>query len=515
MLLAIYFDHILPREFSPRENWLFFLNFCTRRRVNTAPTRPIPRSMKPTVLEPGPMNCVYGPRFRGVTVHDPSNKVTVLDNISLDIYENEITCIIGQIGSGKSDFLNVIAGVVVPSAGFVDVKGLRVHEFHDLTNRHVSFCPQRKLLIESLSVEEHVIACCMLHGAPYATAKYQASYLMQMFGLMPMRRHSYTGLTANDAKKLMLAMALSKSPSVLLLDNPIDELDTESRSQFWKLLQELKPMRSIVVTCTTLEEAQMYADRIAILSKGKLICYGSPQYIRLAYGVGNIMTLKMIDGYEPDVYAMKKLLHKELRGAQTTLLETQGVSMQTGTVKFIMPYGKFLGSLLEKLEDSMEDYGISKIFMHPPSLWALFEKISTSPGIEQSLAKREIKMIREPESGPKEKFVTAANPPVPELTEETNRSWVNISKGLILKKWWYYRQKYFFFLVAYIPQLLMLFMVPITCQLFVFVKPEGIARIISSYMYPNISIMFRSMDNEHTRNGKDHFNFTVSLFSFF
>jgi len=79
-------------------------------------------------------------------------------------------------------------------------------------------------------------------------------------------------------------MALSKSPSILLLDNPVDQLDSESSFQFWKLLQELKTERSIIVTCTKLEEAELYGDRIAVLSKGKVACYGTPPYIKLAYG---------------------------------------------------------------------------------------------------------------------------------------------------------------------------------------------------------------------------------------
>ncbi|ODN01815.1 ATP-binding cassette sub-family A member 8-A, partial [Orchesella cincta] len=158
----------------------------------------------------------------------------------------EVTCVVGQTGSGKSDFLNVIAGVKVPSSGFVDVKGMKVHEYHDLTNRHVSLCPQKQLLMESLSVEDHLRMCCMIHGASYHKAKTQATFLLQMFGLSSMRRHNHKGLTISETKKLLVAMALSKSPSILLLDNPVDQLDPEASFQFWKLLQELKPERSII-----------------------------------------------------------------------------------------------------------------------------------------------------------------------------------------------------------------------------------------------------------------------------
>lgn len=98
-----------------------------------------------------------------------------------------------------------------------------------------------------------------------------------------MRRHNYKGLTSGETKKVLVAMALSKSPNILLLDNPIDQLDPESALQFWKLLQELKPQRSIIVTCTKLEDAFLYGDRIAVLSKGKLICYGRPLFIKLNY----------------------------------------------------------------------------------------------------------------------------------------------------------------------------------------------------------------------------------------
>ena len=105
-----------------------------------------------------------------------------------------------------------------------------------------------------------------------------------MFELTLMRRHTHKGLTVSDMKKLTVAMALSKSPSIILLDNPLDELDSEATIEFWRLLQELKENRTIIVTCTKLEDAVLYGDRIAIISKGKLVCYGTPSYIKLAYG---------------------------------------------------------------------------------------------------------------------------------------------------------------------------------------------------------------------------------------
>lgn len=436
-----------------------------------------------------------------MTITDAASKLTVLDNISLDIYEGEVTCIVGQIGSGKSDFLNVIAGVNTPSAGFVDVKGLKVHEYHDITNRYVSLCPQQQLLIETLSVEDHIRLCCMLHGVSYAKAKTQATFLLKMFGLMPMRRHGYKGITRGDIKKLMLAMALSKSPSVLLLDNPIDQLDSESRFQFWRLLQELKPMRSIVVTCTTLEEAQLYGDRIAILSKGKLVCYGSPMFLRLAYSIGNVLTLKMVEGLQPDIISIQNLMHKELLGAKTTHLETKGVSMQEDTVKFILPFGKFYGGLLEKLEDSMDRFGISKIAMSQPSLWALFHKISSHPGIEQVLAKREIRMLKGGDPYEHEDFEKAVDTPIPVLQGTPNQGILHQILILVHKKIWYYRQKYVMFLVAYLPQILLITLAVYFSRLFLLHQPESLSKAISTRMYTNNLILVRSADNEHTRQG--------------
>ncbi|CAL8143782.1 unnamed protein product [Orchesella dallaii] len=533
MSLTVYMDHVIPRDYSPRESWVYCLEFLWRDPPSeTSSTRPIPRSEKPTVYEPGPRDTNYGPRFRNVTLTEHKNKVTVLDNVSLDVYEGEVTCVVGQTGSGKSDFLNVIAGVKVPSSGFVDVKGMKVHEYHDLTNRHVSLCPQKQLLIESLSVEDHLRMCCMIHGASYHKAKTQATFLLQMFGLTSMRRHNHKGLTISDTKKLLVAMALSKSPSILLLDNPVDQLDPESSFQFWKLLQELKSERSIIVTCTKLEEAELYGDRIAVLSKGKLVCYGTPSHIKLAYGIGGIISMKKTEGENPNVHEITEMMEKELKGAKPMLLETKGESLQSDTLHFILPHGKYFAGLIEKLEDNMEQLRISKVMTAQPSLWALFYQMSRHYGIEQVLAKREASQILKGTNNASpgfeelsrnsnlialKKLVTyftfsfASNTkvllilPVSQLKmppiRDPNRSAINVAAILVMKKIWYYRQKHNFMLVAYIPQLILIAELVYFAYLFVETEPELLAKTISTRMYANNYILVRSADNEGTRAG--------------
>lgn len=213
------------------------------------------------------------------------------------------------------------------------------------------------------------------------------------------------------------------------------------------------------------------------------------------------MTLKMVDGYTPDVAALQQVIHAELRGARTTHLDTKGVSLQTGAVKLLMPYGKFYASLLEKLDENLEQYGISKIHMGPPSLWALFDRIAANPGIEQSLALREIRMLRRTEATAADKmYETSVEPSIPVISKHKN-TWLKISKALYLKKWWFYKQEYAVFIIAYIPQMLMVISMALTSHLFVFTKPESLSRIVSSVMYSNQTILYRSMDNEHMRTG--------------
>jgi ABC-2 type transport system ATP-binding protein len=83
-------------------------------------------------------------------------------------------------------------------------------------------------------------------------------------------------LSGGMKRKLSLAMAIVTKPSVLILDEPTSGLDVESRRQIWDLIKSLKVGRSIIMSSQHLEEADELADRIAIMTKGKLLAYDDP-----------------------------------------------------------------------------------------------------------------------------------------------------------------------------------------------------------------------------------------------
>jgi ABC-type multidrug transport system ATPase subunit len=119
----------------------------------------------------------------------------------------------------------------------------------------------------------------------------QAKMLMQLFSLSGAKRHSYLWLSSTQIKKLAMAMALASSPTVLILDEPCVGMDRESSEQLWRYLISLKSRRTIIVSSTRLEEIELYCDRMLLLVKGKVVCYGKTSRIKRYYSYATLTLL--------------------------------------------------------------------------------------------------------------------------------------------------------------------------------------------------------------------------------
>lgn len=94
------------------------------------------------------------------------------------------------------------------------------------------------------------------------------------------------GLSGGMKRKLSLGMALIGETNTIILDEPSSGLDVESRQQVWELIRELKKTRSIIMSTQHIEEADELADRVCIMSHGKIIALGTPDHIKKRFGVG-------------------------------------------------------------------------------------------------------------------------------------------------------------------------------------------------------------------------------------
>jgi len=198
---------------------------------------------------------------------------TALEDISLRIESGELFGLIGPDGAGKTTFFRIVARVLEPTSGSVEVE-------QSVT---FGFVPQRFAMYEDLSVDENLRLRAKLYDVPKDLANARAADLLERVGMDRFRKRLAGALSGGMKQKLALVAALLTQPRLLLLDEPTTGVDPVSRREFWALLNQLHhDGLTIVVSTPYMDEAE-YATRIAFLDRGRISSVGTRQEVLATY----------------------------------------------------------------------------------------------------------------------------------------------------------------------------------------------------------------------------------------
>jgi len=199
-----------------------------------------------------------------------------LEDISGVIHEGRLTGLVGPDGAGKTTLMRMMAGLLEPDAGRLQVAGMDPVREGDALAESVGYMPQRFGLYEDLSVLENLHLYADLRGLPRADYGHTLDRLLEFTRLGPFTGRLAGQLSGGMKQKLGLACALITSPRVLLLDEPGVGVDPLSRQDLWRMVQALTGEGMAVVWATAyLEEAEQCAD-VLLLNEGKLSFAGAP-----------------------------------------------------------------------------------------------------------------------------------------------------------------------------------------------------------------------------------------------
>ena len=205
---------------------------------------------------------------------------TVLNDLNLTIYPNEVTFIVGTSGSGKTTLLNIIGGLSLPDSGELIVDGQNAQE--DLNKYRadsVGFIFQDFNLISGLSVKDNVLLGQYISGRKNDTDDSDISELLHGLGLDQSEQKAET-LSGGEKQRTAFARSMLKNSRVIIADEPTGNLDSENAEKVLDILAKNKSGRHIIVVSHDMEKARRYADRIVEISDGKILNDSRTDYPR-------------------------------------------------------------------------------------------------------------------------------------------------------------------------------------------------------------------------------------------
>lgn len=248
------------------------------------------------------MTKIYSPSFLRRLfsfVSPPRPRVVAVDNLTLSAKKGQILALLGANGSGKSTTLDAIAGISNFTSGsmHVDVSG------------GLGIAPQKNVLWDDMTVFEHIQVFNRLKTPMNPAPDSEIHALIEAVGLSSKTKALAKTLSGGQKRKLQLGMMLTGDSAICCVDEVSSGIDPLSRRKIWDILLAERGRRTIVMTTHFLDEADLLADQIAVLSKGKLRAEGSSVQLKDTYGAGyrvHVLNARDVAGLAPEVAGVKR-----------------------------------------------------------------------------------------------------------------------------------------------------------------------------------------------------------------
>jgi ABC-2 type transport system ATP-binding protein len=199
-------------------------------------------------------------------------EINAVDGISFEVRKGDIFAFLGPNGAGKTTTVEIIEAIRTPTAGEVDMLGLNIRKNRKEILSRIGVLPQEFSSFDRITVRETLQYYSRLFGGGRDIEE-----LLAMVKLEEEKDKLYMNLSGGLKQRLGIAVALVNDPEVVFLDEPTTGLDPRARRDTWEVIKELKNEgKTVFLTTHYMEEAEVLADEVAIISKGKIIARGSP-----------------------------------------------------------------------------------------------------------------------------------------------------------------------------------------------------------------------------------------------
>ncbi|MDQ0373483.1 ABC transporter ATP-binding protein [Cellulomonas humilata] len=265
----------------------------------------------PAQAGPGPLAI----DLRGL--HKSFGSVRAVDGIDLAITPGEVVAFLGPNGAGKTTTIDMLLGLARPDAGSVSVLGLDPNRA--IAEGRVSAVMQSGGLLKDLTVGETVELT-----ASFFRASRSAGEVLARAGIADIADRKVGTCSGGQQQRLRFALALLPDPDVIVLDEPTTGMDVEGRRDFWTALRaDASRGRTILFATHYLEEADAYADRIVLVSHGRIVADGSAAQVK------NLASGRLVTATLPDVTAAQTTDLEAIPGVQSVELRRDRLLVRT------------------------------------------------------------------------------------------------------------------------------------------------------------------------------------------
>ncbi|HEU4800017.1 MAG TPA: ABC transporter ATP-binding protein [Gemmatimonadales bacterium] len=214
--------------------------------------------------------------------------IVAVEGLDLTVARGEIFGLLGPNGSGKTTTIRMLTGLMAPTSGGAEVAGIDVVRAPEEVRRRIGYMSQRFGLYEDLTVRENLVFYGGLYGLTGADGKARLLDVLREHGLEGRADQLAGTLSGGWKQRLALACATAHRPALVFLDEPTAGVDPAARRSFWdRIHARAAEGLAVLVTTHYMDEAER-CDRLALLSRGRLIALGTPAEIRASFGLPSI-----------------------------------------------------------------------------------------------------------------------------------------------------------------------------------------------------------------------------------
>ena len=322
-VFAIYFEQVWPNEWGTKKPWYFLFTRAYWFQDSSS-------------AEDFDKDVSYGRYVEPVdAVHEQQKKSgkcmmirnltkifdgkKAVDELSLDIYQGEITALLGHNGAGKTTTISMLSGLISPTYGDMKVEEMVLSRDLDKIRKNLGVCPQHNVLFHELTPEEHLYIYSIFKGMTDGDAiREKVDEKLKELKLVEYKDRKSENLSGGQKRKLSLAIALIADSKIVILDEPTSGIDLSARRLMWEILEANSAGRIVIFTTHHMQEVEVLAKKIAIISHGKLKCLGSSLYLKSEFGGGYSLKLdkltqseeypKEIEAFVKDIIPETKLI---------------------------------------------------------------------------------------------------------------------------------------------------------------------------------------------------------------